>query len=190
MKRILFVIFLFISVISSAQVINFGKTLPVGSYSIGAAASYNVDDLINDGGVSFLAFGGFGIGYSVDVNLKYSYHSGASQFSPHYFGVDMQYLFRETRNSYFNVIGGLHYRDDFGFDLTGSYTYSPEFWINLTAGLDFDLNMADKLQFMAWIPLNAGVNVGDIVFIFFEYDLPANENAWDIISLGANFVIR
>ena len=81
-------------------------------------------------------------------------------------------------------------QDDFGFDLTASYTYSPEFWLNLTAGLDIDLMMADNFAFKAWIPLNAGVSFGDIIFIFFEYDLPVNENAWDIISLGANFIIR
>lgn len=132
-----------------------------------------------------MAFGGFGIGYSMDVNLKYIYYPGYD-----YVGADMQYLFRETRKSYFNVIGGLHYRDGFGFDLTGSYTYSPEFWLNLSVGLDFDVGLAEDLLFQAWIPLNAGVNLGNIIFIFFEYDLPANEKAWDVISLGANFIIR
>jgi len=185
MKRYLLIIFLFVSTIVSAQVVNFGKTLPVGSYSLGVAASYNTDTFVSDGGLSFMAYGGIGLGYSVDLNLKYAYHTGAD-----YFGADVQYLFKETRKSYFNMIGGLHYQDDFGFDLTGSYTYSPEFWINFTVGLDLDLMMADDLTFRAWIPLNAGVNLGNIVFLFFEYDLPANEQAWDVISLGANFIFR
>jgi hypothetical protein len=185
MKRFLLVIFLFVSYFASAQVINFGKTLPVGSYSIGVSASHNTDTYLSDGGFSFMASGGLGLAYSVDMNLKYGYYTGAD-----YFGADVQYLFKETRKSYFNIIGGLHYQDDFGFDLTGSYTYIPEFWINLTVGLDFDLIMGDDLSFKAWVPLNAGVNLGNIVFLYFEYDLPANEKAWDIISLGANFIIR
>ncbi|MFC2129285.1 hypothetical protein ACFLQX_00740 [Bacteroidota bacterium] len=185
MKRYLFIIFLFVSTLTSAQVINFGKTLPVRSFSIGTSASYNVDTYVNDGGMSFMAFGGFGIGYSLDVNVKYGYYPGKD-----FFGADMQYLFKETRKSYFSVIGGLHYQDDFGFDLTGSYTYSPQFWINFTVGLDFDLILSEQLGFRAWIPLNAGVNLGDLFYIFFEYDLPANDKAWDIISLGVNYIFR
>lgn len=185
MKRYLLVFFLILSSIASAQVINFGKTLPIRSYSIGVAASHNTDTFVSDGGLSFMASVGYGLAYSVDMNLKYGYYTGAD-----FFGADIQYLFRETRKSYFNIIGGLHYQEDFGFDFTGSYTYTPEFWINLTVGLDFDLMMADNLTFRAWIPLNAGVNLGNIVFLYFEYDLPANEKAWDIVSLGANFIIR
>lgn len=195
MKRYLLIFFLFFSTIASAQVVNFGKTLPIGAYSIGVASSYNVNTPVSDGGLSFMAFGGIGLTYSVDLNLKYLYHpvwdpTEFDQFGAHYIGADIQYLFKETRNSYFNVIGGLHYQDDFGFDFTASYTYSPEFWLNLTAGLDFDLMMADNLLFKAWVPLNAGVSVGNIIFIFFEYDLPVNGNSWDIISLGANFIFR
>jgi len=195
MKRYLFIFLIFISTLSSAQVINFGKTLPVGSYSIGLSTSYNVNDYISDGGLSFMAYGGIGLAYSVDLNLKYSYHpvwdpTDVDQFGAHFIGVDVQYLFKETRKSYFNIIGGLHWQDDFGFDLTGSYTYSPEFWLNLTVGVDFDLILADSPTFKAWIPLNAGVSLGNIVFLYFEYDLPASEKAWDIVSLGANIIIR
>ena len=195
MKRYLLIVFLFVSTIVSAQVVNFGKTLPVGSFSLGVATSYNTETHVSDEGLSFMAFGGIGLAYSVDLNLKYSYHplwdpTEVDQFGKHYIGVDVQYLFKETRKSYFNIIGGMHYHDDFGFDLTGSYTYSPEFWISLTAGLDFDLMITDDLIFRAWIPLNAGVNLGNIVFLFFEYDLPATEEAWDIITLGANLIIR
>lgn len=185
MKRYLILIFLFVTTLASAQVINFGKTLPVGSYSLGTSASYNTDGIYNDGGMSFMAFAGIGAGYSIDFNLKYGYYPGKD-----YFGADMQYLFKETRKSYFNVIGGLHYQDDFVIDLTGSYTYSPEFWFSLTFGLDFDVVMSDVLGIRAWVPLNAGVNLGNIVYLFFEYDLPANEKAWDVVSLGANFIIR
>ncbi len=42
-----------------------------------------------------------------------------------YFGVDLQYLIYEARNSYFSVIGGLHRWDGFGVDLTGLFTYIP-----------------------------------------------------------------
>lgn len=185
MKRYLLVIILFVSSLASAQVINFGKTLPVGSYSIGAAASYNIDSPYNDGGMSYMAYAGFGASYAMDFNLKYIMYPGKD-----YFGADVQYLFKEARKSYFNVIGGLHYQDDFGIDLTGSYTYTPEFWLNLTVGLDFDVIMSDNFRVAAWIPLNAGVSVGNIFFIFFEYDLPANGKAWDVISLGVNYVIR
>ncbi len=187
MKRYLLIIFLFVSTLASAQVINFGKTLPVGSYSIGTAASYNFINPFSDvRGPSFMAFAGIGAGYAIDFNFKYAFlYQGKD-----YFGADMQYLFKETRKSYFNVIGGLHYQDDFAIDLTGSYTYSPEFWLNFTVGLDFDVVLSEELGIRAWVPLNAGINLGNIVFIFFEYDLPANEKSWDIISLGANFIIR
>lgn len=185
MKRFLPIILLFVSSLASAQVINFGKTLPVRTFSVGTSASYNVDSPYNDGGMSFMAFVGYGASYAVDFNAKYIYYPGKD-----YFGADVQYLFRETRKSYFNVIGGMHYQDDFGIDLTGSFTYSPEFWLNLSVGLDFDIIMGDQLGFSAWVPLNAGVNLGNIFFIFFEYDLPANGQAWDIISLGVNYIIR
>lgn len=195
MKRYFFVVLLFLPVLISAQVINFGKTLPVGSFSLGLASSYNIDNYMSDGGLSFTAYGGIGLSYSLELNLKYLYHpvwdpSTFDQFGAHHIGANIQYLFKETRKSYFNVIGGMHWQDDFGFDLTGSYTYSPEFWLNLTAGLDFDLMMADDLILKAWIPLNAGVNLGNIFFIYFEYDLPANDKSWDIISLGANYIFR
>jgi hypothetical protein len=62
--------------------------------------------------LSFLAFGGFGVGYSMDFNLKFAHYLSGSD----YLGVDMQYLFKETRKSYFNIIGGLHYQNDFGLD--------------------------------------------------------------------------
>lgn len=185
MKRNLLIFLLFISSLASAQVINFGKTLPVGAYSFGAAASYNYDSPYNDGGMSYMAFAGFGASYAVDFNLKYIYLPGRD-----FFGADVQYLFKETRKSYFNVIAGLHYENDFAFDFTGSYTYSPEFWLNLTIGLDFDVIMADQFRVAAWIPLNAGVSVGNIIFIFVEYDLPANGKSWDVLSLGVNYIIR
>ncbi len=185
MKRYFIIIFLFAATVSSAQVINYSKTLPMRAYSIGAIAAVNTDTPYSDGGMSYFLQGGYGVNYSLDISFKYGYFPGAD-----FFGADMQYLFRETRKSYYTFIGGIHWQDDIWVDLTGSYTYAAQYWINFTVGLDIDIGLSEELAFRAWIPLNAGVMVSEYVYLFFEYNLPAYETSWDIISLGATYIIR
>ncbi len=184
MKRYLIIVFLFLATVSSAQVINFAKTLPMRAFSIGAAVANNTDTYTSDGGMSYFLYGGYGIGYSFDINFKYGNFPGDD-----FFGADMQYLFKETRKSYFTVIGGLHWQENIWVDMTGSYTYSAQYWLNFTFGIDIDISFAGEGP-RAWIPLNAGINVNEYLYIFFEYNLPANDRAWDIIALGTTLIIR
>lgn len=185
MRRYLIIIFLFLASVSFAQVMNFAKTLPVRAYSLGAATAYNTDTPYSDGGLSYYLYGGYGFSYSLDVNFKYGLYPGTD-----YFGADMQYLFREKRKSYYTVIGGIHWQDDFWIDMTWSFTYAAQFWINFTFGLDFELGLMENLLFRAWIPLNAGIQLGEYVYLYLEYNLPANGKTWDILAIGANYIIR
>lgn len=141
-----------------------------------------------------MVMGGYGFGYDVDINLKYgntySYTGGELKNSPDFFGIDMQYLFRETRQSYYSLYGGVHKWEEYGVDLTFSYTHTPRYLVNLTAGLDLDVDFSNELELRAWIPLNIGFNFDDRYFIFFEYDLPANERSWDILGGGITFIFR
>lgn len=185
MKRYFLIFFLFVSTISSAQVIFYGKPLPIHAYRIGTTVAYNTDTYVSDGGVAAYISGGYGINYSTEINIKYAYYKNAD-----YFGLDVQHLFKESRKSYFNIIGGLHWQDDFWFDLSGTFTYTPQFNINLTVGLDFELGFTDPLELRVWIPLNAGIELGRYTYMYFEFDLPANEFSWPIVSLGASYILR
>lgn len=189
MKRVLLAtIFVsFFTVSSFSQVINFGKTLPVRAFSITAAPVFNVDNIYNveQRGMAYWVMAGYGIGYDVDMSLKYAYFDG-----PDYFGADMQYLFRETRKSYYSLFGGIHKWEEYGVDMTFSFTHTPQYWINLTAGLDIDVDFTNSLELRAWIPLNVGINFDDRYYLFMEYDLPANERAWDIFGGGITFIFR
>jgi opacity protein-like surface antigen len=188
MKRYLLLVFLsfIISLSAWTQVINFGKTLPTRAYSLTFAPLYNTSSVYHPEveGMAFLVMGGYGLGYNWDIGVKYGYYPEAD-----YFGADVQYLFRETRKSYYSFVGGLHKWKEYGLDLTVSYTHTPQYWINLTAGLDLDVDVTD-LELRAWIPLNVGINFDDRFFLFFEYDLPANERAYDVIGGGMTFILR
>jgi hypothetical protein len=189
MKRVFLIVFIstFFAIGSWSQVINFGKTLPTRAFSITAAPVYNVSNVFHPAlkGPSYMVMAGYGIGYDVDMSLKYGYYNGSD-----YFGIDVQYLFRETRKSYYSFFGGMHKWEEYGIDLTVSYTHTPQYWANLTVGLDMDVDFSDQLEIRAWVPLNFGINLDDRYFIFLEYNLPANERAWDIVGGGITFIFR
>lgn len=174
---------------SCGQVVNFAKTLPVRSFSVGLAPSYHMDRnviLFDAGGMAFFAHAGYGLQYAVDLNLKYGYFVNGTDYA----SVDLQYLLHETRQSYFSVIAGLHRWDAYGFDLTGIYTYAPRYWVNFTVGVDMDLSFAKQVNPRFWVPLNVGFNANEVMFVYLEYNLPVSERAWDIVALGVNFIIR
>ncbi|HDS07076.1 MAG TPA: hypothetical protein ENO05_05555 [Bacteroides sp.] len=173
----------------SAQVVNFAKTLPQRAFSVGITPSYQMDRnvvMFDAGGLAVFASAGYGLQYSVDLNVKYGYFVNGTDYA----SVDLQYLIHETRQSYFSVIAGLHRWDAYGFDLTGIYSYAPRYWLNLTVGVDMDLSFASDVNPRFWVPLNAGFNAGEVMFVFVEYNLPVSERAWDIVALGINFIIR
>ncbi len=198
MKRYFLVVLLSLLLSSMAwtQVINFGKTLPTRAYGFTFAPVYNFANVYHPevDGMSFMAMAGYGLGYDVDVSLKYAYFSdvtinNGTIAGPDYFGAELQYLFRETRKSYYSFYGGIHKWKEYGLDLTVAYTNTPEYWLNLSFGLDLDIDISE-LELRAWIPLNVGINFDDRFFLFFEYDLPATERAWDIIGGGMTFILR
>ena len=76
----------------------------------------------------------------------------------------------------------------FGFDLTGLFTYAPRYYLNLSVGLDMDLSFASVVNPRFWVPLNVGFNINEMIFIYAEYNLPVSERSWDIVALGSNFI--
>lgn len=174
---------------SSAQVVNYAKTLPQRAYSVSLSPAWHSDRnviLFEGGGPSVSLKGGYGLLYSLDVNARYIYFVNG----PDYFGADMQYLVHEARYTYISVIGGLHYWDEFGADLTALITYTPRFEISLSTGLDFDLSFASVVNPRFWIPLNVGYQINEMIFLFAEYNLPVSDRSWDIFAIGANFIFR
>lgn len=189
MKRIFLLFILSFPVLVSGQVVNFAKTLPQRAFSLGATAAWHVDNavlLFDAEGPSFSLSGGYGLIYAMDVNARYVYYMNG----PDYIGVDLQYLLHESRYSYFSAMGGVHRWDNYGLDLTGLYTYSPRYYLNLSVGLDMDISFASVVRPRFWVPLNAGFNVTEMIFLFVEYNLPVSQYSWDIFALGANFIFR
>ncbi|MCP4314187.1 MAG: hypothetical protein GY790_23285 [Bacteroidetes bacterium] len=201
MKRFLLLLSILIPVMASGQVVNYAKTLPVRSFSLGVAPAYFLDNAsvglrtigveADQGGAFAVGVsGGYGLQYSLDLNAKFVYVMGGEPF----FGADLQYLIHESRNSYFSVIGGLHYWDNFGVDLTGLFTYSLSYDINVSAGLDLDVNydpaMSNNVRTRVWLPLNIGFNISDYTFLYAEFDLQVSQWAWGIVAVGANFIFR
>lgn len=188
-KRFFFLLLFSAPLLVSGQVVNFAKTLPERAFSVGITPAYHIDRnviLFDAGGAAFALNGGYGLQYSIDVNARYVYFMNG----PDYIGIDMQYLLHEARQTYFSVIAGLHKWDQFGFDLTGLYTYSPRYFLNLSVGLDMDLSFATVVNPRFWVPVNVGLNVNEKMFVYVEYNLPVSERSWDIVALGVNFVIR
>lgn len=190
-----------IPVMVSGQVVNYAKTLPVRSYSLGITPAYHLgadnvgirsigvpDD--QPGAFAIGVNGGYGLQYSLDVNAKFIYVVGGKPF----FGADLQYLIHEGRNSYFSVIGGLHYWDNAGVDLTGLFTYAVSYNVNVSGGLDIDVNydpdMDNNIRPRVWLPVNIGFNVSDYTFLYAEFDLQVSQWSWSILAVGANFVFR
>jgi len=201
MRKLLVLLLLGPGLLASAQVVHFAKTLPVRSYSVGFSGSWyfagnNVAlrsigvEADDPGAMVLAATGGYGITYSLDVGAKFLYVIGGKP----YFGADLQYLLYEARFAYFSVIGGLHYWDYFGGDLTGLFTWNPSRNLNLSAGLDVDIDythdLDSKVRARVWLPVNVGLNVTDYTFIYGEFGLRMSEWSWGMFSLGANFIIR
>lgn len=189
MKRFLFLILFALPVMASGQVVNFAKTLPERAFSVGVNPAYHIDRnviLFDAGGPAIGITGGYGILYSVDIAAKYIYFLNGTD----YIGIDMQYLLHEARHSYFSAVAGLHKWDQFGFDLTGLFTYTPRYLLNFSVGLDIDLSFATEVNPRFWVPLNVGLNVNEKMFVYAEYNLPFSERAWDIVALGINFIFR
>lgn len=201
MKRFLLLMFLAAPFLASGQVVNFAKTLPQRAFSAGLAPSYYIDassvglrsigvDADEGGAIAIGLTGGYGLQYSLDLGAKFIYVMNGTS----YFGVDLQYLVYETRQSYISVIAGLHRWDGFGADLTALFTYSPRYQINLTAGLDLDVNydteMESNVRARVWLPVNVGFNINEMMFLYAEYDLQVSQWSWGIVSLGVNFIFR
>jgi hypothetical protein len=189
MKRFPFLLLLFLSVTLSGQVVNYAKTLPERAWSVGLTPAYHFDNNVvtfDAGGASLALSGGYGLLYSLDLNARYMYFFNG----PDYIGLDAQYLLHEARHSYFSAIGGLHYWDGLGMDLTGLFTYTPRYEVNFSVGLDFDLSFAPEMNPRFWVPLNVGFNIEELLFLYAEYNLPVSERAWGIVAIGANLVLR
>jgi hypothetical protein len=185
----------------SAQVVNFGKTIPERSFSLGVAPSYYFNNSSvglrsigveeDQGGAMTLSLsGGYGISYSLDLNARIIYVAGGKPF----FGADLQYLVYEARSTYISVLGGLHYWDNFGVDISGFFTYMLSYDFSLSGGLDFDINydpdMDGSVRFRAWLPVNLGYSLNKYTFLYAEYDLQISQWSWGILALGANFIFR
>jgi len=173
----------------SGQVVNYAKTLPERAFSVGVTPAYHIDNnviLFDAEGPSIGVNAGYGIQYSLDVNARYVYFFNG----PDYFGIDLQYLLQEARYSYFSAIAGLHRWEEYGFDLTGLFTYSPRYFLNLSVGLDMDLSFATEINPRFWLPVNIGLNINDLTFLYTEFNLPVSERAWSIVALGASFIFR
>ena len=168
---------------------NSARILPQRSFSVGLTPAYHIDRnviLFDAGGPAIGLSGGYGVQYSVDVNARYVYFLNGTD----YMGIDLQYLLHEARYSYFSVTAGLHKWDQFGFDLTGLFTYSPRYNYSFTVGVDMDLSFATVVNPRFWVPVNAGFNLNEMMFVYVEYSLPVSERSWDIFALGINFVFR
>ena len=197
--------FLSVPLAGYGQVVNYAKTLPERAFSVGLAPSYFFDNGSiglrsmgiqpdENGSLTVGLSGGYGLMYPLDLSVKYMYVMNGTD----YFGVDLQYLIHEARNSYFSVIAGLHRWDGYGADLTGLFTYAPRYFLNFSAGLDLDVDYYtdynesgdSKVAARFWLPVNVGLNAGETLFIFAEYDLPVSELSWGILALGVNIIIR
>jgi len=200
-KRFILLLLIVIPVMASGQVVNYAKTLPVRSFSLGITPAYHLG--ANNVGIrnigvpedQFGAFalgvsGGYGLTYSMDVSAKFIYVMGGKPF----FGADLQYLIHEGRNSYFSVIGGVHNWDNFGVDLTGLFTYALSYNVSISGGLDMDVNydpdMPNKIRPRVWLPVNIGFNVSKYTFLYAEFDLQVSQWSWSILAVGANFIFR
>jgi hypothetical protein len=180
---------IFISTLVSGQVVNFAKTLPERAFSVGITPAYHFDYnviLFDAGGPAIGVNAGYGLQYPLDFNARYIYFFNGAD----YFGLDLQYLLHEARYSYFSVIAGLHRWEEYGFDLTGLYTYSPRYFLNLSVGLDMDLSFATEINPRFWLPVNVGLNINEMTFLYAEFNLPVSERAWSIVALGATFIFR
>jgi hypothetical protein len=194
-----------LSVEVAGQVVNYAKTLPERSFSIGLTPAWHFNNGLTGlrnlgigeeepGTFSVAATGGHALNYSMDLGVKYMYTYGGK----HYFGVDLQYLVHEARQTYFSVVAGLHRWDGYGVDLTGLFTWSPRYFLNFSTGLDLDVDYFpsylesgdSKVGTRFWLPLNVGFNANETAFIYLEYDLNISEWAWGIVALGVNIVIR
>ncbi len=201
MKRLFILLLLAIPMWLSGQVVNYAKTLPERSFSLGVAPSWYFNNsnvglrsigVEEDqaGALAIAVSGGYGINYALDVNAKVIYVVGGKPF----IGADLQYLVYETRYTYISVFGGLHYWDNFGADITGLFTYAINYSINLSAGLDFDINydpdMDSSVRFRAWLPVNIGFNINKYTFLYAEYNIQVSQWSWGIAAIGANFIFR
>ena len=97
----------------SGQVVNYAKTLPERSFSLGVAPSLYFDhssvglrsigvEEDQAGALAMAVSGGYGINYALDVNAKVIYVVGGKPF----IGADLQYLVYEARYTYISVLGG------------------------------------------------------------------------------------
>lgn len=201
MKRLLILLLLALPFFASAQVVNFAKTLPVRSFSLGITPAYFINnanvglrsigvDADEPGALAIGLNGGVSLQYSLDLNAKFVYVMGGTP----YIGADLQYLIHEARNSYFSVIGGLHYWDNFGVDLTGLFTYTLSYNVYLSGGLDLDVNydpeMPNSILTRVWLPVNIGFNISDYTFLYAEFNLQVSQWSWSILAVGANFIFR
>ena len=81
MKRLLLFILFSASFSLYAQVINYPKTLPFREWSVGLTSAYNFDRdvvLFDEGGPSLAVNAGYGIQYSLDVNMRFNYFFSGS----------------------------------------------------------------------------------------------------------------
>jgi opacity protein-like surface antigen len=203
MKRFILLLFLAVPVLAAAQVADYARTLPVRSYSVGIVPAWYLDsghdriglrsvgvEADQGGALAVGLTGGYGVNYSMDLGLKAIYVLNGRPF----FGADLQYLVYETRQSYVSLVGGLHYWDNVGVDLTGLFTFAPRYNFNFTAGLDLDViydpEMTSRVRTRFWVPVNVGWHISDYTVLFAEYNLQVSNNSWGIVALGGKVIIR
>ncbi len=157
------------------QVFNTAEILKKGKISLGLNPAYYNDNL------GLFIHGNIGILSGVDFSLKYGFLDGAD-----YFGGDLEWKIMSKKPS-LSLTTGAHYVNDIGLDCSFNISTSITKGVNIYTGADSDLELANDIDLVLWIPVGVDLRIKSKLSFIFEAEIPVTNSAFAIIDGGIVF---
>lgn len=181
MKTILILILSFTSIFSQLQ--NTAETLKKGD------AVVRLNGAIYDSDFQFNAHGGYGIARGMDLEVRLGFGVGKT-----YFGADLEYLLSSKSSNDMSISAGFHTWNNFGIDLTGTFSTEITRKLNLFVAADFDFEFIDEgnsssMEVFPYLILGFDLPLKKNIALDFEGDIGLGNNAPNKIVLGMNYYL-
>jgi hypothetical protein len=177
MKKSLITAFLFLLFLPLfSQSFNTGEILRPGRFSLG------INPVLYDRDLGLYVHGGYGINKSIDLAIHYGVLEGID-----YFGADLEWSLKQSRNFQLSLVTGGHIRHDPGLDGSLCVSFRVADYATIFSGLDMDIDFDSQVRHFTWLPAGIEVYWRKNASIILEADIPVSDWAWNIFGGGLVF---
>ncbi|RMH87223.1 MAG: hypothetical protein D6681_15595 [Calditrichaeota bacterium] len=166
---------------AQGQIFQTAEALNRGDFSVGFSPVFFSHRGAED--FSLYVHGALGVDRRLEVDAKLGVGDPAT-----YFGMALKGQLTRTA-PHVSISGGFHVFDDFGLDGTANLTFPVNPYVDLYTGLDMDMVFATETFTPFWLLIGTEIAYRRQVNLLLEVELGLNDEAANIITVGAKFYL-